>query len=236
MSSKDKEIPIICFDGNHRVGKGTQIKLLGATLLDIGVTPLILRGDGSRTGLGTSEGDPVSEWWQGFKHKVHDADNEYDVWREGARRLMAEAALKIESHNGFGTAIVLLDRGRLSRTQMTIKEGLPVNNDTLYRNDGNDSFSDDVVLSIVPDLTVYMQAPTRVLLNRLSRYDPKYEFRRSNIVGSAETYDLAFDEVSGNTDSIELVDAADDPLDVARKVRRLIASYGLINLRSSNDQ
>jgi thymidylate kinase len=228
MSIEKRHIPIIGFDGNHRVGKGTQIDLLSISLADQGIRSLILRGDGSRPGLGSSEGDPYSPWWQNFKEYVKEFENEYDAWRIGARRLLGEAATKITSIDDNMTTVVLFDRSRISRTQMTLKEGLPVNYGTMYRNDGNDEYNDADLQTLVPDVTVYMHAPASVLLGRLSPQDPKYEFRRKNIIGSQDSFDEAFENCRGRGEEVVAIKADQDPVDVTLGVRDAIIARKLL--------
>lgn len=226
--SIEKQISIVGFDGNHRVGKGTQIDLLSMALADKGIRSLILRGDGSRPGLGNSEGDPHSQWWQNFKEYAKGFDNEYDAWRIGARRLLGEAAAKIASIDDNMTTVVLFDRSRISRTQMTLKEGLPTNFETMYRNDGNDEYEDARLKTLAPDLTVYMHAPTSILLGRLSSQDPKYEFRRRNIINSQDTFDSAFEHCRDKGEDIVAIKADQDPVEVTLNVRDAIITRKLL--------
>jgi thymidylate kinase len=228
MSIERGRISIVGFDGNHRVGKGTQIDILSMSLADRGIRSLVLRGDGSRPGLGLSEGDPHSPWWQKFKQHIKEFDNEYDAWRIGARRLLGEAAAKIASIDDNVTTVVLLDRSKISRTQMTFKEGLSANFETMYRNDGNDEYNDTSLQVLAPELTVYMHAPTSVLLGRLSPQDPKYEFRRKNIINSQDTFDSAFEYCRGNGEEVIAVRADQDPVDVTRNVRDAIIAQRLV--------
>lgn len=228
MSIENKQISIVGFDGNHRVGKGTQIDLLSMALADKGIRSLILRGDGSRPGLGNSEGDPHSQWWQNFKEYAKEFDNEYDAWRIGARRLLGEAAAKIASIDDNMTTVVLFDRSRISRTQMTLKEGLPTNFETMYRNDGNDKYEDARLKTLAPDLTVYMHAPTSILLGRLSPQDPKYEFRRRNIINSQDTFDSAFEHCRDKGEDVVAIKADQDPVDVTLNVRDAIITRKLL--------
>jgi thymidylate kinase len=228
MSVEKRQIPIIGFDGNHRVGKGTQIDLLSMSLADKGIRSLILRGDGSRPGLGSREGDPYSSWWQNFHEYVKESNNEYDAWRIGARRLLGEAATKIAPIDDNVTTVVLFDRSRLSRTQMTLKEGLPTDFETMYRNDGNDEYNNAHLHTLVPDVTIYMHAPVSILLGRLSSQDPKYEFRRKNIVSSQDSFDEAFEHCREKGEEVVAIKADQDPIDVTINVRNAIVARSLL--------
>jgi thymidylate kinase len=230
-SVEDRNPPIIGFDGNHRVGKGTQIELLRISLADQGIRSIILRGDGSRPGLGGSERDPYSTWWQNFKNYVNESDDEYRVWRIGARRLLGEAAARLVSIDDHEETVLLFDRARVSRTQMTLKEGLPVDFETMYCNESNDTYNDDKLRQLRPDLTIYMHAPTSTLLRRLSPGDPKYEFRRNNIIHSQETFDNAFESCRDRGEDVEAVNANQDPINITLAIRNAIMARRLLNLK-----
>lgn len=58
------KINSVGFDGLHRCGKGTQIRLLKDYLERKRVNSLVVRGDGTRKGLGLTPEDPYSIWWQ----------------------------------------------------------------------------------------------------------------------------------------------------------------------------
>lgn len=124
--------------------------------------------------------------------------------------------------------VILLDRSRISRTQMTLKEGLPVNFEIMYRNDGNDEYSDASLKALVPDLTVYMHAPASVLLGRLSSQDPKYEFRRKNIITSQDSFDDAFEHCRESGEDVVAVKADQDPIEVTLSVRNAIIARRLL--------
>ncbi|HMR38595.1 MAG TPA: hypothetical protein PKE10_03430 [Candidatus Saccharibacteria bacterium] len=177
--------PIIALDGNHRVGKGTQLDILYEKLMGEGYAPVILRGDGTRPGTGSMEGDPVSEWWQNFKQFEAGHANPYEAWRKGACRLLAEAAAWF-SKPSVGGRVFLFDRAGISRAQMTLKEGLPVGVATMYGNP-------DYVRKLWPDVTIYMAASTEVLLARLDPSDPKYKFRENNIITSNPYFNDAYE-------------------------------------------
>lgn len=178
--------PVIALDGNHRVGKGTQLDILSYNLANEGYAPIILRGDGTRSGSGETEGDPESGWWKNFKNFEKSHLNPYEAWREGACRLLSEAAIRLSEVVDNG--IILFDRAGISRAQMTLKEGLHLTMESMY---GSESDA-DYVNRMQPDLTIYMSAPTEVLLERLDSDDEKYEFRRKNIIESNPYFDKAF--------------------------------------------
>ena len=184
--------PIIALDGNHRTGKGTQLDILSGSLTDQGFSPLILRGDGTRPGKGKTEGDPLSSWWQNFKDYANNHENAYIAWRIGARTLLAEAAIHMSNLPENG--IILFDRGGVSRSQMTLQEGLPVTYENLYKKGVPDIHPDEkTLIALQPDITIHLSASTEALLGRLDKNDPKYEFREGNIRQSNEFFEAGFD-------------------------------------------
>ncbi len=184
--------PIIALDGNHRTGKGTQLDILSETLSQEGYDPLILRGDGTRPGEGGSAGDPFSLWWQDFKSFAKGHHNHYSAWRIGARQLLAEAAIWLSELPKNG--IILFDRAGISRSQMTLKENLPVCFETMYLQDANTpQLSNKEILQLQPDLTVFLAADTDTLLERLDENDPKYTFRRNNIISSNDFFERGYE-------------------------------------------
>lgn len=60
MSLEQPKPVFVGLDGLHRAGKGTQAALLRAAISENGGRSIIVRGDGTRDGLGLSEGDPYS--------------------------------------------------------------------------------------------------------------------------------------------------------------------------------
>ncbi len=189
MHSREK-VPIIAFDGNHRSGKGTQLAHFSRLLAQKGYDPLVLRGDGTRTGLGQERGDPVSLWWQQFKQFESAHPNPYEAWRIGARTLLAEAAIWYGNMPQNG--VILFDRSVVSRAQMTLKEGMRVDAEKMYGLSSDTLLSPEQLELLAPDVTFFLSAPTDRLIARLETDDPKYAFRRRNILNSNEYFEAAY--------------------------------------------
>jgi thymidylate kinase len=205
-----------------------QINLLSTSLAKRGIRSLILRGDGSRPGFGDCEGDPYSPWWQNFKQYVKECTNEYDAWCVGARRLMGEAASRIAEQKNPQKTVILFDRARISRAQMTLKEGLPLSFETMYRNVGHDNYNDSELKNLRPNITIYLHAPATVLLGRLSLQDPKYDFRRENIITSQESFDHAFDALRERGETVVSARADQDPVEAMTVIRNAIMTHNIV--------
>lgn len=230
--------PIVALDGNHRVGKGTQLALTAARLRNAGYTPHILRCDGSRPGLGGSASDPESAYWQNFKDYAKEHDDPYEAWREGARRLIGEAARKIMLVDLSTKPVILYDRSYLSRTQMALKEGLSPCPEALYgtpRSDREAAALQRLLELTTPDMLFYLDVPTEDLLERLTPDDPKYVFRRRNIMSSAISFDDAFKHYE-DSDNCLRINGNLEPIEVQEQIEcAILASNILDSTRSRND-
>lgn len=220
MTSRLDQFPIIAFDGNHRTGKGTQIDIINAALRADGYTTTVLRGDGSRPGIGVEESDPLSEYWINFKQYAESVENPFEAWREGSRRLLGEAATTMQSLET--SHVILFDRSTISRTQMTLKEGLDPTFWNLYNNLGLEGLTDEDIIHLRPDLLLYLTAEPSVMLDRLDQSDPKYAFRRDNIIKSNRYFDSAYDICENNTGGLERIDAGLSMSYTADRVRHAI--------------
>lgn len=229
MKQSPEDTPIIAFDGNHRCGKGTQIARLEASLAAKGYYPYVLRGDGSRPGTGEFNGDPESEWWQGFKDYVKEFENEYDAWRIGSQKLLAEAAIKRKDLSGNPDAVILFDRSLLSRAQMTIKEGLDPSVNNMYPSENGEMLDAGTIDLLKPDLIIYLGAPINVLVGRLEKDDPKYEFRRQNIHHSSGSFEKAFVSLNGRGEKIVRINGNQHPDVVEKYVQNAIMNRNILN-------
>lgn len=182
-------IPVIAFDGLNRCGKGTQADLLQSHLLEMNVFSVIVRGDGSREGLGKSQGDPKSLWWSTFKARLRGLEGTnrwFDYWNEAACLLARELihwktvvipAMMCTARNA--QAALLIDRSLISRI-MVLRQANEYNGlESLYTVGGLSqgiSWRD-----VLPDVLFNFHVPRHVLLSRLETGDPKYQFRRNII-------------------------------------------------------
>ncbi|MBP6037939.1 MAG: hypothetical protein KA604_01215 [Candidatus Saccharimonas sp.] len=214
----DRTLPVIALDGNHRTGKGTQLDILSDSLRRYGYSPLVLRGDGTRPGAGCSDSDPYSTWWQEFAAFESLHENQYDAWRKAACLLIAEAAMRAAAMPPNG--ILLFDRSSVSRAQMTLKEGLPLETNAMYTHGIGEKYLSSIdQATVLPDITIALDADADVLLSRLSADDPKYSFRRTNIVNSNQFFRTAISAYDAyGSGLIYTFDASRDPSEIATEI------------------
>ena len=158
---------IISFDGLNRSGKGTQIRLLRDYLERRKISVEVLRGDGSRPGLGSKDFyDPPSDWWvdwQANSNKVaKDWDEAYQVLSEENNKRYKEFSIE----NQIGT--ILMDRSYISRYFMLKQQGFGISLEEIA--DGTE---------LRPKYYFVLEAPKETLLERVSDDNiGKTEFRR----------------------------------------------------------
>ncbi len=175
-----KETPVIAFEGVNRVGKGTQIKLLEKKLIEFGIDSIVLRGDGTRNGDGSHEGDPYNNWWRENANKIR-LSNGTCEWNIAAEKLMVEFINWKQKINESSNKIILLDRFLISRAAFLLDRS----NKSMDFLDMNILYPVNsqkfTIKDILPDLIIELFAPQKVLYSRLDRDDPKYNFRKTII-------------------------------------------------------
>lgn len=198
-------IPVVAFEGPHRVGKETNIQKLQEYFTNKGVPCKVLRGDGSRTGQNNNEGDPYSIFWQRLNSDLHKPETPKDLWNYSSYILAKEFLIckrvyfPREIHKqqkNFG--VIILDRSILSRTlipreildQVCWKDQIP---NILYKKPAVWKGKEICIDDVAPDLILNLVAPIEVLLSRLDKSDPKYTFRKGNLL---KRYDWYIDSVN----------------------------------------
>ncbi len=201
MENQEKKIVSIAFEGVHRAGKGTHIENLKSRLEELSIPYADIRGEGSRPGKGETPGDPLSEPWLKLNEALHRREGGEDVekWDEAAYRLARELIVwrdrflkrkTKESDAPFGALII--DRSLLSRAAL-MKHRLQPPPEKIFSTE--DLYSDKIqnrkkitVDMILPDIIIELVAPKEVLISRLDKSDPRYEFRKRNIETMYDTY------------------------------------------------
>jgi thymidylate kinase len=86
-----------------------------------------------------------------------------------------------------------------------------------------------------PDMLFYLDVPTEDLLERLTPDDPKYVFRRRNIMSSAISFDDAFKHYE-DSDNCLRINGNLEPIEVQEQIEcAILASNILDSTRSRND-
>ncbi len=178
-----EKIPIVAFEGINRAGKGTQAELLKNELAGMGLSSIELRGDGTRDGLGSHEGDSVSSWWQQNSKKLREGGSA-EEWHQAAYQLSLDIISWKNSAEELKKDLIILDRSLLSRATFVIDRDKPTV-DILEINDLYPIQTKEKLKleDILPDVIIELVAPKNILLSRLDPDDPKLKFRE-NIINS----------------------------------------------------
>jgi thymidylate kinase len=200
MLVENKPVSVVSFEGPHRVGKGQNIKLLSQYLSEKNIPHVVLKGDGSRSGEGQIEGDPESLYWQKLSSELRNSEVPKEMWNYAAYLLSREFLVwknvymprKLNFSNSH-RGLIILDRSILSRTLIPREltepskwsEEIP---NTLYKKPDNWKGKQIDLESVTPDLVFSLHAPLNVLLERLDKDDPKYEFRKRNLIDRYNWY------------------------------------------------
>ncbi len=192
MSTK---IITIGLDGPNRVGKGTQAKLLQQWFQSQQIPVVIIRGAGTRPGLGQEKGDPESEWWQSVNQWIRTSKATYHDWDMTSARLARELIIwrdrilpRWVRESEKQTAVLIIDRTLLSRTiTLRLREEINIA-DKLYPADAFGKRQPVTAIDVCPDVIFQLLAPKALLLSRLAPDDPKYEFRKRLIETTTEHF------------------------------------------------
>jgi len=166
------EVKITCFDGLNNSGKTTQIDCLQNQLNTMGIPTVQRRGDGSRKGLGITESDPASVWWQENYRQILNTDiassESERISTITSRKLMNELLdLKMKRlpsyllANNYEGGVILTNRGPISRLFVARR----YNPDISYE-DAVGLTDDPSLAGSIPDNILVLHASKEILLNR----------------------------------------------------------------------
>lgn len=235
MSLEQPKLVVVGLDGLHRAGKGTQAALLHAAISKNGGRSIIVRGDGTRDGLGLSEGDPYSDEWQarGFRVKSPEG-NTIDAWNAASYILMRELS-EFRQTNKFD--VVIVDRTVLSRAAFLLHRGVALEGERLTLEelypDNLSGEHDALDLSAtLPDIIFELKAATPSdLLERLDNGDPKYTFRARNIKGGFNPASVAKIHLPEEIERrVSVIDASQDIETVHLEIKRSLGSTAIGSL------
>lgn len=224
------KIITIGFDGLHRSGKGTQIKLLSDYLLNQEIPHRVVRGDGTRAGNGSRVYDPPSEWWgknlSFFRRKSNSLEEDIEKMHLKYQRLNREAKLirdytipKEVLRTNSELGVMIMDRTFLSR-YFTMKQYLP---DISLKSalDVKNPKTGKKVEVIIPNLTFVLEGNKETLLQRATKSDEsgseKFKFKIKII---NHYYDL-FNSVIGEMKyekGILCLDSSQSPKQIHKKI------------------
>lgn len=221
MSENTAERPVtVAFDGLHRVGKGTQARALAHTLGENGLSSVVVRGDGTRDGLGLSAGDPFSiEWQRRNKYMKSEVGGSVEDWNASSLVLLQELAAILGGGQEQRLDAVIVDRSIVSRAAFLLHRGVGMVGqrmtlDELYPDNQHLPSNERLDLEgLVPDVIFDLRAESPAkLLERLDKDDPKYLFRSRNIKGGFEPSAIASRHIPEEVEArVETVDAMDSP-------------------------
>jgi len=225
---------VVGFDGLHRVGKGTQANLLGEFIEEEGKSFIIVRGDGTREGLGETPGDPFSPEWQERSQRLKSYDRTVASWNLSSYILLKELHSIIE--DAAAPDVVIVDRTIVSRASFLLHRGIldtsrQATVDELYPN----ATDEQDVMDAIPDVIFDLQVRgSSVLLDRLDQTDPKYEFRAENIRGgfnaSRNAHKYLPDTIKQR---VQVLDAQHDPNIIQKYVRDFLLDQDFLNSKSN---
>lgn len=226
---------VVGLDGLHRAGKGTQAALLHAAISENRGRSIIVRGDGTRDGLGLSEGDPYSNEWQARSLRVKSPEgNTVEAWNAASYILMKELS---EFRNSNEYDAVILDRTVLSRTAFllhrgVVPEGTRTSLDELYPDNLSGEHEKLDLATTLPDVIFELKAHTpSELLERLDREDPKYTFRARNIKGGFNPASIAKEHLPEEIERrVIVVDASREIETIHLAIKRSLNSTAISSL------
>jgi thymidylate kinase len=244
MSEKIPRITTIGFEGPNRVGKSTQSELLRTHLETHGIPVVIVRGDGSRSGLGKTEGDPESKVWQEIDGNLRTPGTDLEEWNRSSYRIARELLVwrdrilpNMAKVEGVSDAVLLVDRTLLARTLVPREMGTP---ERLYDDEmrainsisGEKKGTVVTAEKVAPDIIIQFVAPKEVLLSRLEDSgDEKSQLRRRLL---EERYGWYLDAQNylppEFADLVVRVDASEDPDSVFQTVLGVLNERGLIKI------
>ncbi|HEV7951755.1 MAG TPA: hypothetical protein VGO98_00040 [Candidatus Saccharimonadales bacterium] len=235
MSLENKKPLIVGFDGIHRSGKGTQAEMLHNAITTAGGRSVIMRGDGTRDGLGLHDGDPYSAEWQARSKSVKSPEGStVEAWNAAALVLARELDDRLKSETDPYDALIL-DRTLVSRAGFLLHRGVGIKGtrftlDEMYPDNEKLSYTAQISLQdTVPDIIFDLHAPSpRKMLDRLDPEDPKYLFRSRNIKGGYDSAMIAAQHLPVEIETkVVTLDALDHPDRVHYQVISRLATTAL---------
>jgi len=225
---KTNQVKSVGFDGLHRCGKGTQIRLLGDYLDKRGIKSIIVRGDGTRKGLGLSPEDPYSAWWQEhyesfFKENRTLEENKYLSDLVYSRLTQEAREIMSKLRRGDESGALLMDRTFVSRWFVKRQQESSIFlEDAIYTIDPE---TNRKVIPLIPEKTYIIHVQLEELLRRVesSRDSPeKKKFRLNNLIKYSEDFERLLDELPSYFmgGEIKIIDGNNSPEKIHEEILR----------------
>ena len=228
---KSPEIFSIGFEGSHRSGKETQIELIKEKLEKLQIPFIIVRGAGSRPNEGKYTGDPISEWWTKKLPLLRREGASIEDWKDSSYRLVRELMVfrdrilpHILKESGSNIAFLLVDRSILSETMISRENRNENGEINLYPDSAKMKGKIITAETVCPDILFNFIADKEILLSRLDKNDPKYEFRKRLIEQKADWYKNAKDYIPEDLrDRIIDIDASKTPQEIHNEIMKFLS-------------
>ncbi len=243
MSIERKRPAVVAFDGLHRTGKGTQAEKLQSAVAREHMTSVVVRGDGTRDGLGLHAGDPYSEEWQARGQRLKSPEGgTVEGWNAASYILARELADRV-NENPDNHDFVIVDRTLLSRAAFLLHRGVHLRGDRLTldkmypESEGLSPEERIDFTAMVPDVIFDLRVDDpRKLLTRLDPEDPKYQFRSRNIKGGFDSAIIAAAHLPEDIERrVVQLDALERPDEIHRKIVSHLGRVGLVSEQLSFD-
>jgi thymidylate kinase len=247
---RENNIYTIGYEGANRTGKGTQIDLMSELLTNNSLPHIVIRGDGSRQGIGMSPGDPFSEQWKKVNGYLRNPETDRNVWNTTSYRLARELIVwrdrilpQVIQQSGAESGFLLVDRSILSRTLVPreIKKDMAPDAIELYSPDMREEGMVDKkgrtlsVHDVVPDILFELVAPKDKLLARFDDSDPKNVWRKWLVENRYDWYLNAAQYIPTEyTERVVRINADKAPEEVFADIITHINSKFDLNLRPNN--
>ena len=232
MSVERPKAVCVGLDGLHRAGKGTQAALLHAAITEHGGRSIIVRGDGTREGLGLSAGDPYSDVWQARSQRVKSPEgNTVEAWNAASYVLMRELG-ELRKTDEYDAVIV--DRTVLSRAAFLLHRGIALEGtrltlDELYPDNVSGEYEALDLAETLPEVIFELRSSSPSdLLERLDNDDPKYTFRARNIKGGFNPASIAKVHLPEEIEQrVTVIDAMQEIETVHNEIKRTLGTTAL---------
>lgn len=226
---------VVGFDGLHRSGKGTQIDLLSLRLSHQNIPFAVIRGDGTRRGLGLEPYDSPSEWWKvNYDYFFEEEKSLQDkLYRRNLlyQRLMREARYyknrrlpNIARESDVEKSFLIMDRTFISRF-FSMRQVIPdiCVDDALV---SIDSRNNKRVSSVIPDFTFVLDVPQEILIERCERaidQPDKKDFRMSHLLKYYGLYHSIIEELKKDDRfNIQILDGRLSPREIHEAIGKTV--------------